>query len=314
MQASRQRLTSRTALSTDGVRRPFWLPGPAYYCLSLIFSVTALLSVWGILQEGEEAFSIWLGAVAGASVFLGSVLVREVFLRNARDRYLTLRRQLDESVLGAKVHGGSARKAFKLSTRQNAEMVRRIRKKSDAARELGGISKGHFDVFELCGEYLVLNKDQIENANLGSPRLAELRKGRDYIERLRHFHLLAWAQIESTALTAAAAGYDTLEEKFQKAREALGILETALHYYPSDSALRDSELAVREFISSLQIKNWMEIAERQALSGDFQGAEATLRQALGFVDEVGSVIGERERVRERLLSEIQRLGSVQSES
>lgn len=308
MPASNNIHQSRKGLSSAGLRRPFWLPATAYYLLAFLFAFVMFLTVWGILQEGEEAFAVWLGASVGVVVFCSTVVVREVFLRRARARHRLLSRHLDEAVANARAQTRGSQPAFKISQKQNAEMLRRISKKSDAARELGEISRGHLEVFDLCGDYLAINKEQIEGANPGSPRLQDLRKGRDFVRRLHHYHLLAWAQIESTALTAAARDCGTLSGKFHSAREALKILESALIHYPSDTALKDSEMAVREFIGSLQITSWFETAEQQASGGDYAAAVDTLRRAVEFLGSEGLGIRDRELVKEKLESDIIRFG------
>lgn len=297
----------RKGVSANGPGKPFWLPGSAYYLLAFLIAFVLFLGLWGILLEGEEEFALYLAASSGGLVFLFSIVVREVFLRRSRERQLMLQRQFDEAVRATRSNGSETGEHVKISVKQNAGILKRIKKKSDAARELGHISKGHFEVFDLCSEYLLLNKEQIENANPGSPRLGDLRKGREFVKRLHHFHLLAWAEIESTALTAAARDCDTLSGKFSKAREALKVIESALRQYPSDTALRDSETAVLEFIASLQLKNWFDTAEQQASAGDYIGALSSLKRAAVFLDGDGSNIRDKDLFKEKLELEIQRI-------
>lgn len=309
MPTTRNNSRSPNSLSSVGIKRPVWVPATTFYLLSFLLSFVLFLSVWGVLQEGDEDFAVWIGASAAIVAFASSVMVREVFLRRRHRQYLVMQRQLDEVVARTKIASNSPNPQFKITQRQNAEMLRRIKRKSDAAKELGDIARGHLEVFDLCAEYLALNREQIDGANPGSPRLQDLRQGREVVRRLHHFHLLAWAQIESTALTAAARACDTLEGRFHSARQALKVLETALQHYPKDSALMDSELAVREFIASVQLANWLEVADQQSAAGDFKGAAETVSRALSFIEADGEGLREKNLVVEKLRSELSRLSN-----
>jgi hypothetical protein len=48
----------------------------------------------------------------------------------------------------------------------------------------------------MCREYLSVNKNQLETVRQGSPRLASLLRGREIVQGLQHFHLLAWAELD----------------------------------------------------------------------------------------------------------------------
>jgi hypothetical protein len=82
---------------------------------------------------------------------------------------------------------------------------------------------------------------------------------------------------------------------------ALDVIESALKLYPEEAELHDSELAVREFIASVKVSHWVELAERAAFKGYYARAIDRYRDALFYLS--------RESVKEETRTETaQRIG------
>lgn len=300
---------TRTITSRSDVpyHRPFWLPVAGYYSLAAAASTIFFFFIWGILREGNEEAPV-IGAGIGASFVLGSaIVVREVFLRKSRQQFLLAERKLDYTLsripLQAKLNG----ETDKLSLEKNAEIIKEIKRKSEAARILGNLSNGHWDVLETCGEYLAVVEKQMETVRLGSPRLAGLRRGREIVGELHHFHLLTWAEIEARAWSQKARNYAALSEKLQAAQEALNILDCALQFYPSEPRLTESESAIKNFIASIKVSHWIEQAERAAFKGNYKRAVSLYRDALFFLARENVNTAERESAAEKINAEIEKL-------
>lgn len=286
-------------------RRPFWLPASNYYILATAVTIAFFFLVWGIFHEGEEE-TPWMVAGIGASLVLGSaVVVREIFLRKAKNRYLLVERKLDYNVKTFPPPPPRLAEGNKLSLERNAAIIKDIQKKSEAARGLGKISGGHLEVFEICNEYLSVTERQMETVGVGSPRIAALRRGREIVGDLHHYHLLSWAEIESRTLTQKARNYATISEKLNTAHEALTVLNSALQFYPNDPRLTQSESALKDFISSIKVSHWIEQAERAAFKGNYKRAISLYRDAQFFLAREDVNTEEREAIAEKINFEIE---------
>jgi hypothetical protein len=288
-------------------RRPFWLPASNYYILAAAVAIAFFFLVWGVLHEGEDQ-APWVPAGFGASLILiGAVFLREIVLRKARNRYLLVQKRLDFTLDNATLHTKTNAAEKKLTLEKNAEIIKQIQKKSEAARVLMKLSEGHHEVFKICNEYLEINKKELVQVGAGSPRLAALRRGREIARDLHRFHLLAWAEIESRQLTQEAKNRGTITEKTETAQKALNVIQTALEYYPNDRQLVESEEAVREFVTSIRIAHYMEQAERSVFKGNYKRAVSHYKDALFFLARENRQSRETDLLAEQINSEIQKI-------
>jgi tetratricopeptide (TPR) repeat protein len=263
--------------------------------------------IWAIMHEGDEENPL-VAAGIGASLILGcAVLVREVFLKKTRQRYLSVERGLEHTLSQIPLPSRATTDSQKLSLEKNAEIIKEIKRKSESARSLGSLSNGHLEVIESCTDYLTIVEKQMEAVGTGSPRLAGLRRGREIVGELHHFHLLTWAELESRAWSQKARNYATISEKLNAAQEALDILSSALQFYPSEPRLIESESAIKFFIASIKVSHWIEQAERAAFKGNAKRAISLYRDALFFLAREDVLTEEREAIAEKINSEIELL-------
>jgi Tfp pilus assembly protein PilN len=286
---------------------PFWLPASGFYILSIAVTIAVFFLVWAILLEGGED-SPWIISGISASFVLGSaVFVREIVLRKARQRYLRSERQLDYNLNNIVVHSTVNRDVYKVSLKRNAALIEHIKRKSDAAKVLGHLPDGHWDVFELCVEYLSINKEQLETVGVGSPRLAALRRGKEIIEDLHKFHLLCWVEIESRQLTQEANNQIELSDKIELSQRALIAIDSALQFYPEEKKLLESKDALNEFIASIKISHWIEQAEREAFKKNYREAVSHYRDALFYLARENVRYEEKKTIADRIKKEIEKV-------
>ncbi len=291
-------------------RRPFWIPASSFYFLAAAIALGFFFLVWGILHDGEEP-TPWIPAGLGASVVLiGAVVLREIVLRRTRRRFLLAQKQLDDNLRQLSFRPGPARSVKKLSIERNAEIIRQIQKKSDAAKVLMRLADGHLEVAEVCDEYLKINQRELQLAGAGSPRLAALRRGHEIVAALHKFHLLAWAEIETHNFTQAAKNRVTIAEKTETAQKALNVLETALNAYPSERRLVESKEAVREFMVSIKIAHLVEEAERAVFKGNHKRALSSYRDALFLLSRENAAKEEIKLISEKINGEIEKLKAI----
>ena len=292
--------------------RPFWLPASNYYILAAALTIAFFFLVWGILHEGDEEMP-WIPAGIGASLILmGAVFLREIVLRKARDRYISVQKRLDYTLDNATLHTKGNLPEKKLTLEKNAEIIKQIQKKSEAAKVLMKLSDGHHEVFEICNEYLEISKNELETVHAGSPRIAGLRRGREIIKNLHRFHLLAWAEIESRHLTQEAKNRVTMAEKTEIAQKALNVLNEALTFYPFEMRLVESEAAVKEYVVSIRVAHWVEQAERSAYKGNYKRAISHYKDALFFLARENLHNTETDLLAEKINNEINKIVEITS--
>jgi len=308
-------MQSRGRLNNRRNRLPFWLPAPNFYILTAVLTLIFCCTVWAVSRDGgdEDENSIII-ACAGAGLTIGSaVFLREVILRKARNRYLAIEKQLDFNMAKAARQNGSSL-VNKVSLAQNAAILKEINRKSEAAKVLGKLPEVHREVFEICGEYLSMSAYELKTVGAGSPRLAAFRRGRKIVKGLHRFHLLEWVEAETKKLTREAKIRVTISEKLNAVEKALNLINSAMQFYPNELQLTDSEIALKEFISSIKVSHWMEQAEKAAFKGDFQKAVSFYRDALYFLGRENIRSVEREIVAEKINREIEKLRRLENKS
>lgn len=298
-----------------GRRRPFWLPASNFYILAAAVAIATFFLVWGILHDGAD-HTPWVPAGISASVVLvAAVFLREIVLRRARNRFMLVQRRLDYNLDTAAVRTSSgATESRKLSIEKNGSLIRAIQLKSEAARVLMTLGEGHYEVFEMCRAYLEVNKRELDNAGVGSPRLVSLLKGRKTVEDIQKFHLLIWAEIESKHLTLEARNRSSMTEKTDNAQKAVNVIRLALDYYPEETRLRESEKAVSDFLISLRVGHFIERAERSAFKGHRKRAVSHYKDALFFLARETTPNHETEALAEQINEEIRKLLEIPTSS
>ena len=268
--------------------------------LAAAAAIALFFLVWGLLQDGGEA-APYIPAGVIASISLGgAVILREVILRRARDRFLASQR-LERSLRSIRPKP----EAEKLTIEQISAAVGEIKRRSDAAKVLGRFAESHFDVFEMCEQFLAAASRELPFVAPGSPRLAALRRGKRMAGALHKYHLLQWAELRSKAITQEARSKARLTQKLRSANEALEVIEFAVGHYPHDLELRESESALTALIASLKATNSIEKAERAKAKGNNKRAISMYKDALAHLSHGGA--GSKSEALETINAEIEAL-------
>lgn len=296
----------KTGRRIDKYNRPFWLSASNYYILAVGAAGAFFFLALGLLYEGEEDIPLIPAAIGAGIVLCAAVFLREVVLRKAQNKYLSAQRQLDFNLNKVPVQN-NAKPENKFTIEKNAQLIKDIQQKSEAARLLGKLPDVHWEVFEICTEYLSVNKKELETVGVGSPRLAALIRGKEIVGQIHKFHLLAWAEIESRQLTQDAKNQAKFSEKLKDAQSALSVVESALRFYPNEARLRDSEEALKEFVVSIKISHSVEQAERAKFKANYKRAISLYRDALFLLARENVKSAERELLAEKINSEIEQI-------
>lgn len=293
--------------------RPFWLPTSNYYVLATAVSIAFFFLTWGLLHDlGDQ--TPWITAGVGACMLLCiAVLLREVILR--RTRYgrtnMTARVAMRPKPLSVRIEENPG--SDKLTLEKNALLLSEIKKKSDAANLLDKFSAAHREVFEICAKYLERNDKELHTITVDSPRFGALLKGRTTASEFHKFHVLRWAELEAKTLTVEAQTRTRSFERIEAAQNALGVIESALQFYPVEQSLIESHKLVLDLVASIKVSTWVEKAERAAFKGNFKQAKSFYRDALFYLGRDNIQSESRRQAAEKITAEIERIELTESE-
>lgn len=288
--------------------RPLWLSTAGYFLIALAASLGLFFVVWGLLHDEGDRDAPWLPAGIAASVMMGlAIVAREVVLRRARTRYL-----LKHDKLGHPIAQPTRQKKGekKFTLEQNAAALRLIKRKADEANTALATAEKQLEVFKACQEYLEIVEAELQKVQVGSPRLPALRNGQETVKILHKRFLMQWAAEETRRLTREATVLVSIDEKIETAQRAVEALNFALQFYPNEPQLHDSLAAVKEFITSIRVSHWIELAERAAFKGHFRKAIDYYQDALFYLSREPLAQRERDLMTAKLNNEIEHLRSV----
>ncbi|MCA1621689.1 MAG: hypothetical protein LC795_20945 [Acidobacteria bacterium] len=264
--------------------------------------------IWMLLRsDGDEAPWIPAGLAAGF-VILCAAAAREVVMRRAWARYT---REM-ELVMGA---AEQLRPAPRANTPSNSwpgmqAQVAALRSLQQRLAELDSPNtppESHLEAYKLCEQYLAGSDETLRSPGGAAEMRAALRSGQERVRALQRKHLLSWARGEATRLTHEAQRRVRHSDKIETAQRALEVLGEALRVYPGEQELVDSSVALRNFIASVKVGQWVEMAERAAFRGMYARAVARYRDALFYLSRAEMSEDARDEAAVRIQREIEML-------
>lgn len=245
---------------------------------ALVAAIALFLAVWMLISGGDDA--PWIPAGLAASVVLLVALsAREVVMRRAWTRYL-----LEQGERPGRTRSNKKSSTSKAhSTSVLSAAWRRIQTQSEEA-DSSANTDSHFDVFQLCQDYLATTDETLRSNNLPTEKRIAIRAGQDRIRAIQKHHLLTWARDSSRSLTYEAHQRARTSDKIESANRALHCLESALKFYPDETELNESSVAIREFMTSVKVAHWVELAERSAFKGHYLRAIERYKDALFYLN------------------------------
>lgn len=260
-------------------------------------SAALFFLLWWALQ-GED--SPWVPAGLAASiVMVVATSARLVVARRGR----TGRMHSSQRREG---HGHSMRRPsgkVMQSTSLHSAGLRALQKQSADADAKDLPPPAHRELYDLCTDYLHGAEKALQSPSLAAEARLALRAGQERVRTLQKHHLLIWARGSARAFTHEAQQRARLFEKVETANRALECIDSALKVYPDEEELKVSARAVREFITSIRVAHWVELAERAAFKGQYRRAIDRYRDALFYLTRDGGE-DDREAGAERITREI----------
>lgn len=238
---------------------------------------------WLLVTSGDEAPLLPAG-LAASVVMLVAVAAREVVMRRAWARYTHELEMRMGSESAQATFVGFQRPARKESVQATANSLRALQQRLAIAEELGAQRpEAHLEAYRLCEQYLTGTENAMRASSTKTEVRAALRAGQERVRGLQKHHLLAWARGEAQRLTHEAQRRVSVSDRIETAMRALDVINEALLIYPAEPELRDSSLAVHNFIASVKVAHWVELAERAAFRGRYTRAVARYRDALFYL-------------------------------
>src|SRR5436309_65488 len=167
--------------------------------------------------------------------------------------------------------------------------------------------EAHLEAYRLCEQYLAGTDEVLRTPGGAAEMRVALRSGQERVRALQRKHLLAWARGETTRLTNEAQRRVRLSDRIETAQRALEVLGDAMRVCPDEQELRDSSVAVRNFIASVKVGQWVEMAERAAFRGKYSRAVARYRDALFYLSRADMSEDARDEAATRIQREIEML-------
>ena len=309
-QAFARRARTRPKVSVSAQHRSprARMPSSSGYMLASGATAAALFFIlwWMLHSSGDEA--PWVPAGLAASVvMLVAVAAREVVMRRAWARYILEKERREQSASEATKQSGSSSSSRNRTVDSYTAQLRALQKQSAEANAPGALPEAHLDLYLSCQEYLEGADDALRNAKIGNESRVALRSGQERARALARQHLLNWTRGTARALTNEAQQRVRVSDKIETARRALEVIDSTLNLYPDEVELRESELAVREFIASVKVSHWVELAERAAFKGYYARAIDRYRDALFYLSRENMREETRADTAERIGREIELL-------
>ena len=288
------------------VARPRLPSTASYMAVAGVIAFALFFAVWWLfIISGDDA--PWLPSMLAASVvLLLAVATREVIMRRAWARYThELELEMGRQPSRPSTRSRSRRKVNLHST---AVALRALLQRLAQIDEAGAQRPAaHWEAFRLCEQYLA---NSVETLN--SPRRAPdvriaLRSGQERVRALQRHHLLAWARGESRRLSQEAQRRVSVSDKIETAMRASEVIDEALKHYPDEAELRASALALRDFIASVRVGHWVELAERAAFRGRPARAVARYHDALFYLSRTEMSEDARAEAAAHINDEIEKL-------
>jgi hypothetical protein len=312
---------TRTHVSSSGSvqRRPSGtrLPSTSGYMIAAAVAAATLFAVlWGTLHSsGDEA--PWVPAGLAASVvMLVAVAAREVVMRRAWTRYIL---EQDRRDVHPEKNGRTQATTSSSSNKHRpvdayASQLRALQKQSAEIDAAGEVPEAHLEAYQSYREFLSSTDEKLRSSSLSAESRVALRAGQERARALQKHHLIVWARASSRALTHEAQRRARVWDKIETAQRALDVIETTRRFYADEAELNESEAAIREFIASVKVAHWVEMAERAAFKGYYARAIDRYRDALFYLsresmkeetrlETAGRISREIELLRARLKTE-----------
>lgn len=259
-----------------------------YLVVAVLIAVVLFVALWWLLREGGDEAPWLLSGLAAGVVILVAVAAREVVMRRAWARYtyeqeMEMRGNGGDGIRPSKLHKLPGRQTS-AGVQASATALRALQQRlADAEATGADAPEAHLEAYRLCEQYLTDADDAMRSHGASPDVRVALHAGQERVRALQKHHLLAWARGEATHLTHEAQRRVRLSDKIETAQRAIDVIDEALRIYPGEPELRASATAVRDFVATVKVAHWVELAERAVFRGKYGRGIARYRDALFYL-------------------------------
>ncbi|HEV2801634.1 MAG TPA: hypothetical protein VGW12_14265 [Pyrinomonadaceae bacterium] len=303
----------RTGAVGQQRRRPSARPrrpsSAGFMLTAVVIALVVFFGLWWLLALGGDEAPLLPAGLAASIVLLVAFAAREVVMRRAWARYThELEMRMGSESVQPSAAGLQRPAGRKASVHTTATSLRALQQRLAQADEAGVQNPAaHLEAFRLCEQYLASTEETIRASSTAADVRVALRAGQERVRASQKHHLLSWARGEAQHLTQEAMRRVSVSDKIETAMRALDVINEALQVYPAEPELRDSALAVHNFIASVKVAHWVELAERAAFRGRYTRAVARYRDALFYLSRAEMSDDAREEAATRINREIEML-------
>ncbi len=269
-----------------------------YFILTSAICTGLFFLLWWLLQLiGDETPWLPSGLIASITM-IGLVVTRAITVRRFETRSV-LRRQMHSKAKARLGHTAALSAPLK-SMRAMERHLLKLNEPQTAPAQ-------HLEAYRVCEKYLTQVTETLAHTSIEADVRAALRAGSERIRNMQKRHLLLWARKESQQITADALRQPNVADKIYAAERAHEVLSEFLRIYPMEEEVQASAAAVREFVASIHVMHWIELAEREVFKGNYEKAADHYRDAL--FDLTRADIGEdtRREVADKITREVELL-------
>ena len=279
--STRSHIRNATGESTRRKSSRTRMPSSAgYLIIAVTIAIALFFALWYMLVSGGDE-APWVPAGLAASVvLLVAFSAREVVMRRAWTRYLLEQDAHEHPSQEGAAKSSPAKNMH--SAALHSAALRTIQKQS-ATADSGAPAELHLELFHLCQDYLSNTDEALRSTSLSAESRLAIRAGQEKVRGIQKHHMLTWARDASRALTHEAQQRGRMSDKIETANRALDCLDTALKVYADEPELEASKLAIREFVASVKVAHWVELAERSAFKGHYRRAIERYNDALFYL-------------------------------
>jgi len=124
---------------------------------------------------------------------------------------------------------------------------------------------------------------------------------------------MKWAELETQEFTQIAVGRDRIEDKLERLKQTLTVVETALEAYPTEKDLLESKRALIASERSLEISRLVENAEAAAEGGDIDAATENYEKALDLIEGLEGADANRAAIADKVAEALHKVRTLGGE-
>lgn len=276
LRGSRSRLLASTKI--------YWLIG--------LFAVSLSIALWLLLRDsnindGESYEAELIAVLMFAVIFSLGIAARERALRHHTPANRRRRHQRSSSS-----SSGEDGEAATAAASEPLAVLDALERKLAEAHAHASTPEQHLETYRYCEEFLACTNPAMAQITLAPILRHTLRTRQERVRAIKKQHLLSWARGNSHNLMHGAQRRGRVSDRIEDAMSALDILERALREYPEEREIQNSLVAIRDYVKSVRIRYWVELAERADFKGQHTRALNRYQNALFYLGRDGGTLPE----------------------